>query len=150
MILLFCKVASADSFMIKISYLEGEKSKDSWTKTSEINVSGSEITYTSSKTGHGKGVNRVTSKACTLSDEDMKKVQDYIVDKNMLVTDSLIDNEFKYKAYERFASANVFLSYGERIGRIKLNGDLVAIGNNELYIKVSTLFQMLEDMAGKC
>src|SRR6266511_2133766 len=87
------RICFADSFILEISYTEGEKSKDSHSSTTTIKMTGSEISYAKSYSGHHAG--KSESKTCIFSDSQTSDIQKFLSDNNLNKEDSLFDESAK-------------------------------------------------------
>ncbi len=147
---LFCSQAYADSFIIKINLTEGEHSKDSWSSETSISIDGSTFLYAKSYSGSAKGHSKDVAKNCMLTDDQVTQIQTLLKDKNLLKTDSLFDKDEKYKSFERFVNFSMTASVWETLSRIKINGDVDALKDADLYKNCYALIDLLNDIADKC
>src|SRR5438552_10341841 len=99
-----CFTIHADAFLVTIAITEGEKSKDSWSSNTSISISGNTIAYSKSYSGSRKHRNGNMDKTCTLTNEQVTAIQELIKKGNLLVSDSIEDEDSKYKSYERFVN----------------------------------------------
>src|SRR5947208_1036338 len=99
-----CSVIHADAFLVSIAVTEGEKSKDSWSSNTSISISGNTLAYSKSFSGSRKHRNGSIDKTCTLTNEQVAAIQDLIKKGNLLVSDSIEDEDSKYKSFERFVN----------------------------------------------
>jgi hypothetical protein len=148
-LLLFCSCAYADAFLVKISLTEGEKSKDSWTSETNINIDGSQFTYTKTYSG-GRKQNSDVSKTCVLTDDQVANIQSLLKDKNLLVSDKLIDDETKYKSFERFVNLSMTIAFAEKLAKFNVNGDVANLKDKDLYKNCYELINLIEGFVDKC
>lgn len=136
--------AHADAFVIKISYLEGEKSKDSWLRQRDYNIDGGSFSYSMSYDGHRTKGEKSESKSCILSDTKISDLQKFLDENNLFVNDSLFDKDEKYSSFERFVNLAITVSYAEKVGRIRINGDISGFKEKDLYKRALRLVDYLE------
>jgi len=142
--------SKSDALRITISLTEGEHSKDSWSSETNISIDGSEIAYTKTYSGHRGTNQKDVSKTCTFTDQQMSDIQNYIKDKNLMRSDSLIDNEEKYKSFERFVNLSMFLAMWERISKINVNGDVSNLEDKDLYKNCYGLIDLITTYLDTC
>ena len=129
-VLLSTNLYSGD-FKILINYLEGEKSKDSWTKETLITIDERVFSYSFKTSGYIKAKDFDTNGVFT--DEQIKKIKSQLLEKNLLITDSLFDNNEKYKSYERFTNIAITFYIDTNVYKIRINGDEQNFTDNLLY-----------------
>jgi hypothetical protein len=139
----------ADSFIIEIYYLDGEKSKDSWSSETNVSVDGSSIIFSKKWSGSAKSRNKDIEKKWNLSDEQVSALQKIIWDNKLLVRETLEDKDEKYKSYERFVNLAVSISLAEAMGFIKINGDMLQIQDSDLYLRTMKLMNLIDEYAQK-
>ena len=140
----------ADSFIIKLNFLNGEKSEDSWTSETTVLIDGSQIKYTKSWSGSAKGRDKDIDKQCNLTDEQVSAIQKIITDNNLLVKEAAEDKDEKYKSFERFVNISLDISFAEALGKIRINGDMVQIKYLDLYKRTMKLINLIDDYANRC
>jgi len=143
-------ISKADAFIVRISLTEGEHSKDSWSCETSIVVEGSTVSYTKIYSGHRTKSQNDVSKSCNLTDDQVTAIQTFIKDKGMLRSDSLIDSSEKYKSYEQFVNASIFIAVWESISRISMNGDVSNLQYEPLYTNIYGLVDMIRGYAENC
>ena len=67
----------ADSFIVKLNFLDGEKSKDRWTSETTVSIDGSEIKYKKTWSGSAKGRNKDVDKQKGFMTEALEAVLDF-------------------------------------------------------------------------
>jgi hypothetical protein len=132
----------ADAFILKITYTEGEKSKDSRSSTTIISMTGNEISY--SKTFSGRKVAENQSKSCVFTDSQTTSIQDFITQNKLNVTDSLFQKHSKYKSFELFVNLTINLVMWENISEIHINGDTKEFDGVRLYENSLELIRIIE------
>lgn len=147
---LFCSSTYADAFIIKISLTEGEKSKDSWTSETVISIDGSQIGYSKTYTGSAIGRNTDVTKTCTLTSDQVAQIQSLLKDKNLLKSDSLTDDESKYKSFERFINLSMTIAFAEKLAKINVNGDVSNLKDKDLYKNCYELINLIQGFVDKC
>ena len=121
----------AGDFKVLINYLEGEHSKDSWTKETLITIDEKVYSYSLKTSGHLKVKDFDTNGVFT--NEQFNKIKSQLLDKNLLVTDSLFDENEKYKAFERFTNIAITFYIDTSVYKIRINGDEQNFNDKQLY-----------------
>jgi hypothetical protein len=133
----------AANFKLLISYLEGEHSKDSWTRETTITVD--EKVYSFSITGSGAHKSQDENKNGAFTTEQYNKIKSFIFDNNMLVNDSLTDDNSKYKAFERFTNIVIKIYIDTNAFSIRLNGDIENLQEQLIYKNAMGLINLATD-----
>ena len=100
-----CHFSHAEDFKLLIKYLDGEHSKDSWSKEIAITIDKREYSYTMQSSGHIKPKSEVKNGTFTI--DQYEKLRTYILDNNLLKSDSLFDESTKYSSFERFTNTEI-------------------------------------------
>ena len=137
----------ADSFILNISFTEGEKSKDSHSSTTSIEMNGNEIIYSKSFSGYGSG--KTENKTCTFTDEQTSKIQEFLKQNNLNKDDSLFQKSSKYKSYEVFVNVTISLVMWENVSKIRINGDTEEFKGEPLYKNSLKLIALIEGYLDK-
>lgn len=126
---------------ISIYYLEGEHSKDSWSKETTISIDDRAYSYSVAGSGfhHAKNEN----KNGDFTKEQFEKIKSFVLDNNLLLSDSLFDKDEKYKSFERFTNIVITISLGSSQGLIKINGDVQNFENKTLYKNSTGLIDLV-------
>ncbi|MBC7873864.1 MAG: hypothetical protein H7Y01_07710 [Ferruginibacter sp.] len=144
-ILLQGSVSRAQAFLVDISYSTSEKSKDSHSTYESFSIKGSTVVYLLKYTGRkGPGQTNVT-RSCVFTDEQVRKIQQTITDKNLNVTDSLIIESSEMSS----VAISIGITRGTKATKIRVKGspgDLAGklLYKNSLYL-ISTVQKMLKD-----
>lgn len=147
---LLTRYSYADAFLVSIAITEGEKSKDSWSSNTEININGSTLSYSKSFSGSRKKKNDNIDKTCTLTGEQIAAIQTLIKNGNLLISDTIEESESKYKSYERFVNIAGDFIMEERISKIRINGSVSSMNDKSLYINIYEVINLIEGYADKC
>lgn len=147
-ILFSIRISFADSFILIINYTEGEKSKDSHSSDTRIEMTGNEVSYSKSYSGYNSG--KDITKACIFTDEQTSNIQNFIQQNSLNKEDSLIQKTSKYKSYEVFVNLTIKLVMWENISKIKINGDTKEFKDKPLYLNSLELIKLIESYLDKC
>jgi len=147
---LFSSTALSQDLNIAITYLDGEKSKDSHSMEENYAISNSSVAYTVKYTGHkGKG-QEDNSKVCTFTEQDLKNIRKTIETKNLNVTDSLFQESSKTKSFEHYCNIVIDMDIDGQHYNIKINGDVKEFDDNNLYKNSVFFITMLRRMVEGC
>jgi hypothetical protein len=135
---------------ISISYLNGEKSKDSHSSTESIAIGGYDAAYSIKYSGHRGPEQNDDSKTCRFSKKNINDIKDFIVQKGLNKNDSLFDESTKYKSYEVFVNISISMTIEGSDYKIKINGDTAEIGHKDLYKNVLALINKIRKMVEDC
>jgi hypothetical protein len=138
----------ADSFILNISYTEGEKSKDSHSSTTSISMNGNEISYSKSYNGYKAG--KSETKTCVFTDEQTSQIQEFLKQNNLNKDDSLFQKSSKYKSFEIFCNLTISLVMWENVSKIRVNGDRKEFNDEPLYKNSLKLIALIENYLDKC
>ncbi|MFI5145113.1 MAG: hypothetical protein ACHQJ4_05905 [Ignavibacteria bacterium] len=133
----------AGDFKLLIKYLDGEHSKDSWSKESTITVDERDYSYSMQGSGHVKPQSE--DKNGTFSIDQYRKIRTYIADNNLLKNDSLFDESTKYKAFERFTNTEIKIFVDTNVYTIRYNGDIENLKDSALYRNSMGLINLVMD-----
>ena len=90
--ILVCKSSTAQQPFLTIYYYYGEKSKDSHSTTENVSINGNAVTYSVKYSGRRGSTQVDEVKTCTLTPEQIAKINKTINDKQLAVSDSVIIN----------------------------------------------------------
>ncbi len=135
------QIISGD-FKVLINYMEGEKSKDSWTKSTTITVD--DYAYSYSSEGSGKIKNSNDNKNGSFTDEQLSKIKTFVLDYNLNTSDSLFDESTKYKGFERFTNAQILIYINNASSSIKFNGDIKVLEDKPLYKNAISFIELIK------
>jgi hypothetical protein len=142
--LLGCSLSYATDFRLKISFTEGESSRDSWSSTTTISILGNYFDYSKKYSGVAKGVD--ADKKGQLSDDQIQKIVELIVNDKLNITDSISDYTEKLKSnYNQYAEITIYVFLQGMPNTIKIEGDKKSLGNNPVYKGALDLIDLLKD-----
>jgi hypothetical protein len=133
----------AGDFKLLISYLDGEHSKDSWSKETTITVDERDYSYTMKGSGHIKPQNQ--DKNGTFTKEQYQQIRTYIPEHNLMKNDSLFDESTKYKGFERFTNTEIKIFIDTNSYTIRYNGDIEDLKNSLIYQNSMGLIDLVTD-----
>ena len=142
--------ALSQELSIAISYLEGEKSKDSHSSEETFAITGTNVFYSVKYTGH-KGKNDVDmEKTCEFTERDIKNIRKTIETKSLGVTDSLFQESSKSKSFEIYTNIVILISMDFKGYKIRINGDTDEFKDSKLYENSVYFITMLRKMVKDC
>ncbi len=142
--------ALSQDLSIAISYLEGEKSKDSRSSEETFAITGNNVFYSVKYSGH-KSKNEVDmEKVCEFTDGDLKKIRKTIEAKSLNVTDSLFQESSKSKSFEIYTNIVILLTVDFKGSKIRINGDTDEFKDIDLYENSVYFITMLRKMVKNC
>ena len=149
-IIFFSASSAAQDLNIAISYLYGEKSKDSHASEESFAISNTSVAYSVKYSGR-KGKNQVDmDKTCTFTEQDMKNIRKTIESKELNVNDSLFQQSSKTKSYEVYTNINIAINMDGQEYKIKINGDTIEFDESKLYKNSVFFITMLRKMVEDC
>ncbi len=149
-LLFFTLVSYSQNLDLAISYLAGERSKDSHTTEESFVLSGTNAAYSVKYSGHRGPNQKDDSKTCDLTSKNIEEIKNFITEKGLDKSDSLIDESTKYKSFETFANISAAISLDGKEYKIKVNGDTDEIGGKDLYKNMVKLIDKLRVMVIEC
>lgn len=149
-IIFFSAVSSAQDLNIAISYLYGEKSKDSHSTEESFAISNTSVAYSVKYTGRkGKNQNDI-EKTCTFTEQDLKNIRKTIETKGLNVNDSLFQESSKTKSYEVYTRINIAIIMDGQEYKINISGDTKEFDDAVLYKNSVFFITMLRKMVEDC
>jgi hypothetical protein len=149
-IIFFSAVSSAQDMNIAISYLYGEKSKDSHSSEESFAISNTSVAYTVKYSGR-KGKNQQDmEKTCTFTEQDLKNIRKTIETKGLNVNDSLESKMSKTKDFEIFTRINIAINMDGQEYKINISGDTIEFDDAALYKNSVFFITMLRKMVEDC
>jgi len=133
----------AGDFKILIKYLDGEHSKDSWSKESTITIDERDFSYSMQGSGHVKPQSE--DKNGTFTGDQYRRIRKYVTDNNLLKNDSLFDEDTKYSAFERYTNTEIKIFVDTNVYTIRYNGDTQNLKNSILYQNCMGLIDLIMD-----
>lgn len=149
-VLLFIqKNVFGNDFKLSLTYLQGEKSKDSYTISTDIAMDGNQVTYSKTSSGYLRSKLKDENKTCTFTDARLDSIKNYIVGNKLNISDSLFDQSVKYKSYELFTNISLDLEMDGNVTHIRINGDVSQFEKESLYKNsldlISYLIVLIDD-----
>lgn len=149
-ILFFSGVSFSQDLNIAISYLYGEKSKDSHSSEESFAISNTSVAYSVKYTGRkGKNQNDM-EKTCTFTEQDLKNIRKTIETKGLNVNDSLFQESSKTKSYEVYTRINIAIIMDGQDYKINISGDTKEFDDAVLYKNSVFFITMLRKMVEDC
>jgi hypothetical protein len=149
-IVFFIGVSAAQDLNIAISYLYGEKSKDSHASDESFAISNTSVAYSVKYSGR-KGNNQDDmEKTCTFTEQDLKNIRKTIETKGLNVNDSLESKMSKTKDFEIFTRINIAINMDGQEYKINISGDTIEFDESDLYKNSVFFITMLRKMVDDC
>lgn len=149
-IIFLSAVSSAQDLNIAISYLYGEKSKDSHSTEESYSISNTSVAYSVKYSGR-KGKNQVDmDKTCTFTEQDIINIRKTIETKGLNVNDSLYQQTSKTKSFEVYTRINIAINMDGQDYKININGDTIEFDDAALYKNSVFFITMLRKMVEAC
>jgi hypothetical protein len=139
-------VSSAQIFSLSISYNSAEKSKDSHSYTETFSIIERSISYSVKYSGPKSPRIDDEAKACTFTSEQISKIQQTMIDKNLNVMDSLINISTGMNS----VAISISMTKDGNQSKIKLRGDPVEISDKTLYKNSMYLILSIKKMLADC
>ena len=140
--------ANSQDFLVAISYLYGEKSKDSHSTEESFAVTDNNAAYSVKYSGKIKKEDN--SKICNFTEQDIKNIKQTIETKNLNVVDSLYQESSKMQSYERYINLEMVFKLDGGDYRVKINGDIKEFEDKMLYKNSIFFITMLRKMVEGC
>ncbi len=142
--------ACAQDFSVTVSYLRGEKSKDSHSSSEKISITGSSVAYSVKYSGR-RGKNDVNmDKVCEFTEQNIKNIKETIIKKELNVNDSLFDETSKYKSLEFYTNISIAIQMDGQEYKIRINGDTQQLAHEQLYKNSVYFIMLLKKMVIDC
>jgi hypothetical protein len=148
--LLICSHIIAQEWAVSISYINGEKSKDSHATIENFSFGDSSLSYIVAYTGHRTKDQVNQEKKCKISKAESKTLLDFILTNGLNKNDSLFQESSKTKSFEIFNNIVIAIVIDNTLYKIIINGDIVEFKDNELYTKVIQFIDLVRNLATKC
>jgi len=149
-ILALFSFAQAQDLNIAISYLHGEKSKDSHSTEESYAISNYAVAYSVKYSGRKGKKQQDMEKTCTFSEQDLKNIKQTIETKGLNVTDSLFQQSSKTKSYEVYTNISMAINIDGQEYKIRINGDTIEFDDSVLYKNSVFFISMLRKMVEGC
>lgn len=151
LIIIFLSASSAaQDLNIAISYLQGEKSKDSHSTDESFAISNTSVAYSVKYTGK-KGKNQQDmEKTCTFTEQDLINIRKTIETKGLNVNDSLFQESSKTKSFEVYTRISIAIVMDGQEYKININGDTRELEDSMLYKNSVFFITMLRKMVEDC
>lgn len=141
---------NSQDITIAVSYLNGEKSKDSHSSSEKITVSGTSVSYSIKYSGR-KGKNDIDmDKTCEFTEPNITNIRKTIETKSLNVTDSLFSENSKSKSFEVYTNISIAISMDGKDYKIRINGDTAEFKESQLYKNSMYFITLLSKMAKDC
>lgn len=140
----------AGDFTLILLNTDGEKSKDSWSADTKIEIHNFDLNYSVTFGGSIKSHKKDQSKNCVLSEENLEKIKSIIKEKSLNADDSLFEKDEKYKSFEQFTNISLKIESEGKSSTIRINGDISGFKNEALYNNAEFLISFLEELIEKC
>ena len=150
LVIFFTSVSFSQNLDLAISYLYGEKSKDSHTTEENFAIGGTSASYSVKYSGHKTKNQKDDSKTCEFTQKNVNDIKNFIIEKGLNKTESLIDESTKYKSFETFVRITIDLSMDNQEYKIKVNGDTQEISGKDFYKNVQALIDKIRQMVKDC
>lgn len=148
-VLFLCGESYSQEMSIAVSYLRGEKSKDSFSATENYALNGTSLSFSTKYTGR-MGNEDPRSRVCTLQDKDTTALRNLIFEYGLNVTDSLISETTKSSFPQYYTAINMSISVDGVESKITVNGDTYELAESEYYKKVIKFIMYLRNTALNC
>lgn len=151
-ILLFVtgKTSYSQQSAVTIYYSYSEKSKDNHSTTENFSLTDSVLSYSVKYSGRRGPDQKDENKECTLSSEQISKIDKIISEKKLNVTDSLIDNKVPDGSYRVTTAITVTVTRGNKTSKTKVKGSLSVLENKTLYKNAAYLLNTIRRMLNDC
>lgn len=128
----------------------GEKGKDSHSTSENISINGSTVYYSVKYTGR-RGPNQENEeKTCTLTSEQLEKINNTITEKRLNVTDSLIIVQPEERGMQVTASVSISVTIAGKTTWAKCKGNPSDLAGKPLYDNSLYLFRLVKNMVNIC
>lgn len=130
----------------------GEKGRDSHATTENISINGSTATYSVKYTGRKNATQQNEEKFCTLTIDQLEKINKAIAEKNLNKTDSIILVQEEGIKDRQYATASVIITATKAGGvtKTKCKGDPTELAGKPLYDNSLYLFRLVKKMVDSC
>lgn len=135
---------------LAIYYSYSEKSKDSHSTTENISLSGTTVVYSVKYTGRKGPDQKDERKECTLTNEQVSNIRKAISDKQLNLTDSLVDNSLSDNSYKVTTAITITVTSGNKTTKTKVKGSPSALGSKPIYKNSLYLLNLIRKMLDDC
>lgn len=145
------KVSYSQQPFLTVYYYYSEKGRDSHSSTENISINGSAVSYSVKYSGRRGPNEKDEVKTCTLTSDQLEKINKTIKDKHLDVTDSIIiNNEAHNSGYQVNTTVIITLIRSGKTTRTKTRGNPSDLAGKPLYKNSLYLLQTIEDMVEIC
>ena len=137
-------------FTLTINYLDGEKSKDSYSSSESFSINNYNAAYSVKYSGHNEKNKFEKEKNCTFSEQNINSIKETILSNRINISDSIFSKDSKTKSFERYFNISVEFLLDDVKTTIKMNGDTDELENTELYKKAVFLISFVRTMIQDC
>lgn len=128
----------------------GEKGKDTHSTSENISINGSTVSYSVKYTGRRGPKQENEEKTCTLTREQLEKINKAINEKNLNVTDSVIILQEEVKGTQVTAIVSIVVTIANKTTKTKCKGDPSDLAGKPLYDNSLYLFRLVKNMVDIC
>ncbi len=147
---LFYSNLLSQDFSIAVSYLAGEKSKDSHSSSESFAIDGRSVAYSVKYSGR-KGKNDIDmDKVCEFTEQNIENIKKTIISKELNVVDSLFQETSKTKSFEQYTNINIAIRMDGQDYKIRINGDILEFEDSKLYKNSLFFITLLRKMVKDC
>jgi hypothetical protein len=147
----FNKFGYSQQPSMTIYYYYSEKSRDSHSSTENISINGSAVSYSVKYSGRKGPNDKDEAKTCTLTNEQLEKINKTIKEKHLDVTDSvIINNDSHNSGYEVNATVIITLVRSGKTTRTKVKGKPSDLAGKPLYKNSLYLLETIKSMLKFC
>jgi hypothetical protein len=148
---IFHKICYSQQPFLTIYYYYGEKSKDSHSSTENISINGNAVSYSVKYSGRRGPNQKNEEKTCTLTHEQLEKINKMIKEKHLDVTDSIIiNNESHNSGYQISTNVIITLERSGTSSRAKCKGNPSDLADKPLYKNSLYLLRTIKEMLKLC
>ncbi len=127
-----------------------EKGKDSHSTSENISISGNTVSYSVKYTGRRGTKQENEEKTCTLTSEQLEKINNIINEKHLNVTDSVILIQEEVKGTQVTAIVSITVTKAGKTTKTKCKGDPSDLARKPLYDNSLYLFRLVKNMVDVC
>ena len=128
----------------------GEKGKDTHSTSENISINGSTVSYSVKYTGRRGPNQQNEEKSCTLTSEQLEKINKTISEKQLNVTDSLIITLPEAKGTQVTSNVSITVTIAGKTTKTKCKGDPSDLAGKQLYNNSLYLFRLVKSMVDIC
>ena len=147
----FNRISYSQQPFLTIYYYYGEKSKDSHSSTENISINGSSVSYSVKYSGRKGPDQNDEEKTCTLTNEQLEKINKTIKEKHLDLTDSVIINNGSHNSgYQVSTTVIITLARAGTTTKTKCKGRPADLAGKPLYKNSLYLLETIKSMLKLC